>query len=97
MTSYLYKAYNNLSGRYPDVEIHVIPEYIKSIEDNPIDDNINKQLDNMQEIINKLYLKYGDMDEIILMQARVNQVRNLYDLPDESEYINEDKNGKYVQ
>lgn len=45
-------------------------------------DNI---LDNLQKECNKLYEEYGASDDIIQLQVAINNLRNTFDIPDESQ------------
>ena len=44
-------------------------------------DNI---LDNLQKECNKLYEEYGASDDVIQLQVAINNLRNTFDIPDES-------------
>lgn len=45
-------------------------------------DNI---LDNLQKECNKLYEEYGASDDVIQLQVAINNLRNTFDIPDESQ------------
>ena len=45
-------------------------------------DNI---LDNLQKECNKLYEEYGASDDVIQLQVAMNNLRNTFDIPDESQ------------
>lgn len=45
-------------------------------------DNI---LDNLQKECNKLYEEYGASDDVIQLQIAINNLRNTFDIPDESQ------------
>lgn len=45
-------------------------------------DNI---LDNLQKKCNKLYEEYGASDDVIQLQVAINNLRNTFDIPDESQ------------
>ena len=45
-------------------------------------DNI---LDNLQKECNKLYEEYGASDDVIKLQVAINNLRNTFDIPDESQ------------
>ena len=45
-------------------------------------DNI---LDNLQKECNKLYEEYGASDDVIQFQVAINNLRNTFDIPDESQ------------
>lgn len=45
-------------------------------------DNI---LDNLQKECNKLYEEYGASDDVIQLQVAINNLRNAFDIPDESQ------------
>lgn len=45
-------------------------------------DNI---LDNLQKECNKLYEEYGASDDVIRLQVAINNLRNTFDIPDESQ------------
>lgn len=45
-------------------------------------DNI---LNNLQKECNKLYEEYGASDDVIQLQIAINNLRNTFDIPDESQ------------
>lgn len=45
-------------------------------------DNI---LDNLQKECDKLYEEYGASDDVIQLQVAINNLRNTFDIPDESQ------------
>ena len=45
-------------------------------------DNI---LDKLQKECNKLYEEYGASDDVIQLQVAINNLRNTFDIPDESQ------------
>ena len=45
-------------------------------------DNI---LDNLQKECNKLYEEYGASDDVIQLQIAINNLRDTFDIPDESQ------------
>lgn len=45
-------------------------------------DNI---LDNLQKECNKLYEEYGASNDVIQLQVAINNLRNTFDIPDESQ------------
>ena len=45
-------------------------------------DNI---LDNLQKECNKLYEEYGASDDVIQLQVAINNLRNTFAIPDESQ------------
>lgn len=45
-------------------------------------DNI---LNNLQKECNKLYEEYGASDDVIQLQVAINNLRNTFDIPDESQ------------
>lgn len=48
------------------------------------------QLKNKQRVINKQFEKNGLTDEVLEAQIKLNKERNIYDIPDESEFVFED-------
>ena len=91
------EVYNKLQQKYNDECIDKIPSILASIEKNNSKSNIIKELDNLQDICNILYSKYGATDEVIFYQAMINTLRNKYDIPDENELIYNHPDGRFVQ
>lgn len=56
-------------------------------------EEIKRQLDEKQQIVNQLYETDGLTDEVLNMQVDINAMRHEYDLVDETELIYD----KYVQ
>lgn len=56
-------------------------------------EELKRQLDEKQQIVNQLYETDGLTDEVLNMQVDINAMRHEYDLVDESELIYD----KYVQ
>ena len=78
--------------------LQAIGEYIPKVRIQEISteiDNANNTskvaplLTELQEINNKLYRDYGLTDTILDFQCYINELRNLYDLPDEAELDDE--------
>lgn len=47
--------------------------------------NLDNILDNLQKECNKLYEEYGASDDVIQLQVAINNLRNTFDIPDESQ------------
>lgn len=47
--------------------------------------SLNNILDNLQKECNKLYEEYGASDDVIQLQIAINNLRNTFDIPDESQ------------
>ena len=47
--------------------------------------NLDNILDNLQKECNKLYEEYGASDDVIQLQIAINNLRNTFDIPDESQ------------
>lgn len=47
--------------------------------------SLNNILDNLQKECNKLYEEYGASDDVIQLQVAINNLRNTFDIPDESQ------------
>lgn len=50
-------------------------------------EGLKETLDNLQQECNKLYEKYGLIDEVMDLQLVINSLRNKFDLVDESEQV----------
>ena len=75
-------------GEYiPQVQIQEIIEQIDNAEHTK---EVQPHLQLLQEINNKLYRNYGLTDTILDFQCYINELRNLYDIPDEAELDGED-------
>ena len=48
-------------------------------------------IDTLQEKANELYNEYGATDEVIDLQVSINQLRNKYDIVDETELTESNK------
>ena len=59
----------------------------KNLENTEFIEEISKELDNLQEISNQYYEKYGLCDEILDLQLWINKTRNKYDIPDPHELL----------
>lgn len=46
--------------------------------------NLNQILDNLQNNCNELYNEYGASDDVIQLQVAINNLRNTFDIPDET-------------
>lgn len=85
----------NLTEKYPTEtdkirQITVLVDEIERAEDK------SKPLEELQEIVNKLY-EAGSCDELIELQVIINQYRNEYDITDPREIINWDNGKGFVQ
>ena len=47
--------------------------------------SLDNVLDNLQKECNKLYEEYGASDDVIQLQVAINNLRNTFDIPDESQ------------
>ncbi len=85
----------NLSEEYPtEVEkIRQIKPLLEQIETN---DDKAKPLEELQEIVNKLYL-ITYTDTLLELQVIINQFRQKYDITDPREIINWDNGKGFVQ
>ncbi len=50
------------------------------------------RLKNKQKYLDRLFEKFGLTDEILLEQVKINKARNMFDIPDAEECVDE-----YVQ
>ena len=82
--------------------LRAIGEYIPQAQVQEIVDKIDNAnntskvaplLTELQDINNKLYRDYGLTDTILDFQCYINGLRNLYDIPDETEQ----EESEYVQ
>lgn len=97
MSDYIDEVYKKLDEKYDDEIIKDIPIINDSLKrDNGLY-RVSIEVNKLQHIVNALYAKYGDDDLIIILQARINQIRHLYDLVDESEIIHVFDDGSFVQ
>ena len=60
-------------------------------------EEIKRQLDEKQQIVNQLYETDGLTDEVLNMQVDINAMRHEYDLVDETELINLPDNKNNVE
>jgi hypothetical protein len=97
MCEYIDKAYKNLNEKYSDKLLQDIPSLSSSLCRDDNLNNVQSVVNKLQAINNVLYSKYGDEDNIIIFQARINQIRNLYDIVDKSEIIHIQPDGEFVQ
>lgn len=89
----------DLTNDYQDYKNKVlqIREALDELEQNPNDEKkIKECVNELQEYINELYT-IKCTDNLIELQVIVNEYRHKYNILDESEVINEDEDGKYVQ
>jgi hypothetical protein len=94
--SELYSVCARLTKDYPS-EANLIKSTIDSLKNDESVTNAKTVADKLQEINNKLYEKYGDKDDIIIFQARINQIRHEYNIVDPSEIIHRFDDGAFVQ
>lgn len=97
IATHLYEVYKKLKEKYNYNIIEEIPQIIKVIDTECHEELVQSQADELQRINNILYSRYGDSDEVILFQARINQLRNLYDVPDKSELKYDCSDGEFAQ
>ena len=53
-------------------------------------ESVKKRLKKLQEDINKEYEKFGLTDEVLENQVKMNEIRNEWDLTDETQVLNDD-------
>ena len=53
-------------------------------------ESVQKRLKQLQEDINKEYEKFGLTDEVLENQVKMNEIRNEWDLTDETQVMNDD-------
>lgn len=90
ITEKITDAYNGLKKKYNYNIIEEIPVITETLQNNPTQQIIKQSAEQLQRINNILFQRYGDANEIIIFQARINQLRYLYDVPDDTELVVED-------
>jgi hypothetical protein len=80
---------------FTDIEkIKTICEEIEQTQDKQ---EIQKCINALQRINNKLFETHGLRDSILDFQVCINTLRSEYDVMDPDEVINKDADGMYVQ
>ena len=92
----IYKTYNELKNEVQVDYIKDIPDIIESLRKSETNNERELPLNQLQEVVNKVYGKYGVTDNIILLQAGLNRLRHYYDIPDPLELITY-PDGEFVQ
>ena len=75
-------------------EIYTLVDLIEQTQDKQ---EIQKCINALQRINNKLFETHGLRDSILDFQVCINTLRSEYDVMDPDEVINKDDNGVYVQ
>lgn len=83
------KIMTKLGKKYKNEKIlyETLIQIWKNLENEEFLDEISKKLDQLQEISNKYYSKYGVSEEILDLQVWINQTRNKYNIPDPAELM----------
>ena len=53
--------------------------------------DLKKVLTDLQNSCNELYVEYGASDDVIQLQVAINNLRNSFDIPDETQMTKSNK------
>ena len=88
---------------YTQLDLKQINNIIKTLENNPSDEEIKLSVNTLQSLNDKLYDEICKSDRglpinpLIDFQVCINKLRNYADVTDETEIINHAEDGDFVQ